>query len=124
MAKGSYLGGHTVLRGPRGQVPRSPMRTRSSSTGPEHEKRKAALKEKNQATAKQIRQNEKLARKLSKQWQEERGRRLFTELTRKRGAERLSDALDRATATSPGRSLVHALKAALGERNARKENER
>lgn len=123
MSKGSYLGGHTVLRGPRGQVPRSPMRTRGSGTGPEHEKRKAALKERSKAQAKQIRQNEKLARQLSKQWQQERGRRLFAELTRERGQQQLSEALDRITAGSPGKSLAHALKAAFAEQGCRK-NER
>jgi hypothetical protein len=123
MAKGAYLGGHTVIRTAGGQVPRSPGRCRGSSTGPEHEKRKLAQKERDKKLRQQIRKNEKLARKLGKQWCQERGVRLFQELSAKQSREQTATALARVTAQAPGRSLAHAMQAAL-QKQAEGKNER
>ena len=78
MGKGHYLGGGS-LAGPRGRIGRAPGRGGTDCKASAEARRVARAKQKAEQR-KLIKRNEKLARKLGKLWQEERGKALFQRL--------------------------------------------
>ena len=79
MGKGHYHGGGTLV-GPRSRISRAPVRGGTECKATAEARRIARVTEKAEQR-KLIRKNERLAKKLGKLWQEERGKALFERLT-------------------------------------------
>lgn len=103
MGKGHYYGGGTLI-GPRSRIGRAPLRGGTDCKASSEARRIARAKEKADQR-KLIRKNERLAKKLQKLWQEERGKAHFEQLTERARLRRRSVNPDRQTESALAQAL-------------------
>lgn len=118
--RGGYLGGSTIIVGQGFQPVRcfkQPGGEVGGGVGPERERQKRLKREqekKAHADARaRIKANEKLIRRVAKQWREQKGQEHFRKLTAER---RQIDAEPSSTESTTGRTLAQALQSALEKR--------
>jgi hypothetical protein len=81
--------------------------------GPERERLKLLKREQEKETRARIKANEKLVKKLAKDWRQEAGQKLFEKLSAERSGSQRS-----AKVPPEGKTLANALQAAFAKRNA------
>lgn len=118
-SRGGYLGGSTIIVSGPGFQPvrcfKQPGSGTGGGVGPERERQKRVKREQEKETRSRIKENEKLLRKLSKQWIEEKGRGHFEKLTAERHAKSAAVAKKSGAEVARGNALALALERALAK---------